>query len=84
MSAPKKEGLVALASADASATNPSFFGADTQMGSIDYRIPTLDLMGASVNFAVTYDPAVGENSYNASTGGVQTNVSGVATPETLV
>ena len=64
--------------ADASATNPSFFGADTQMGSIDYRIPTLDLMGASVNFAITYDPAVGEGSYNASTGGVATNVSGVA------
>jgi hypothetical protein len=64
--------------ADASTTNPSFFGADTQMGSIDYRIPTLDLMGASVNFAVTYDPAVGEGSYNASTGGVATNVSGVA------
>ena len=64
--------------ADASISNPSFFGAPTNDGSIDYRIPTMELMGVSVNFAYTYDPAVSEESYNASSGGKTTNVSGDA------
>lgn len=64
--------------ADASISDPSFFGGPTNDGSIDYRIPTLEVMGASVNFAATYDPAISEESYNASTGGKQTNVSGTA------
>ena len=64
--------------ADASISNPSFFGAPTNDGSIDYRIPTMELMGVSVNFAYTYDPAVSEESYNASSGGKSTNVSGDA------
>ena len=64
--------------ADASIADPSFFGGPTNDGSIDYRIPTMELMGVSVNFAYTYDPAVSEESYNASTGGKQTNVSGDA------
>ena len=64
--------------ADASISDPSFFGAPTNDGSIDYRIPTLEVMGASVNLAATYDPAISEESYNASTGGKQTNVSGTA------
>ena len=64
--------------ADASISDPSFFGGPTNDGSIDYRIPTMELMGVSVNFAYTYDPAVSEESYNASTGGKQTNVSGDA------
>ena len=61
-----------------SKSDPSFFGAATNDGSIDYRIPAIDLAGATVNFAVTYDPATSEEAYNASTGGVTTNVSGVA------
>jgi len=64
--------------ADASTTNPSFFGSATNNGSIDYRIPAMEFAGATINAAVTYDPAVDENSYNASTGGVQTNVSATA------
>ena len=64
--------------ADASIADPSFFGGPTNDGSIDYRIPTMELMGVSVNFAYTYDPAVSEESYNASTGGKTTNVSGDA------
>ena len=64
--------------ADASIADPSFFGGPTNDGSIDYRIPTMELMGVSVNFAYTYDPAVSEESYNASSGGKQTNVSGDA------
>lgn len=64
--------------ADASIADPSFFGGPTNDGSIDYRIPTMELMGVSVNFAYTYDPAVSEESYNASSGGKATNVSGDA------
>ena len=64
--------------ADASIADPSFFGGPTNDGSIDYRIPTMELMGVSVNFAYTYDPAVSEESYNASSGGKSTNVSGDA------
>jgi len=64
--------------ADASIADPSFFGGPTNDGSIDYRIPTMELMGVSVNFAYTYDPAVSEESYNASSGGKTTNVSGDA------
>ena len=64
--------------ADASIADPSFFGGPTNDGSIDYRIPTMEMMGVSVNFAYTYDPAVSEESYNASSGGKQTNVSGDA------
>jgi hypothetical protein len=64
--------------ADASIADPSFFGGPTNDGSIDYRIPTMELMGVSVNFAYTYDPAASEESYNASSGGKTTNVSGDA------
>ena len=64
--------------ADASIADPSFFGGPTNDGSIDYRIPTMEMMGVSVNFAYTYDPAVSEESYNASSGGKTTNVSGDA------
>jgi len=64
--------------ADASIADPSFFGGPTNDGSIDYRIPTMELAGVTVNAAYTYDPAIGEESYNASTGGKETNVSGQA------
>jgi len=64
--------------ADASISDPSFFGGPTNDGSIDYRIPALELMGVTVNAAYTYDPAASEESYNASTGGQITNVSGDA------
>tara|TARA_A100001015_G_scaffold305952_1_gene399455 strand:+ start:754 stop:1785 length:1032 start_codon:yes stop_codon:yes gene_type:complete len=64
--------------ASASTTNPSFFGASSSKGSIDYRIPTLDLAGVSVNFAATYDPNADEDPYNASSGGVATSVPATA------
>ena len=64
--------------ADISSTNPSFFGASTAQGSVDYRIPTQEIAGLTVNFAATYDPNIGEESSNASSGGLATNVSGDA------
>jgi len=64
--------------ADISRTDPSFFGGSTAQGSVDYRIPTQEIAGLTVNFAATYDPNVDEESSNASSGGLQTNVSGNA------
>ena len=64
--------------ADINSTNPSFFGAGTAQGSVDYRIPTQEIAGLTVNFAATYDPNIGEESSNASSGGLATNVSGDA------
>ena len=64
--------------ADVNTTNPSFFGASTAQGSVDYRIPTQEIAGLTVNFAATYDPNVGEESSNASSGALATNVSGDA------
>ncbi len=64
--------------ADINGTNPSFFGASTAQGSVDYRIPTQEIAGLTINFAATYDPNIGEESSNASSGGIQTNVSGDA------
>ena len=63
----------------ANQVNPSFFGSSTMNGSLDYRIPAVELAGATLNAAVTYDPNADENAANASTGnGITTNVSGVA------
>ena len=64
--------------ADISRTDPSFFGGSTAQGSVDYRIPTQELAGLTVNFAATYDPNIGEEASNASSGAIQTNVSGDA------
>ena len=50
--------------------NPSFFGSSTASGSIDYRLPAIDVMGASVNVALTYDPAADTDP--AAAGGVTT------------
>jgi len=63
-----------LTSAD---NNPSFFGASTTMGSLDYRIPTLDIGGLSVNASYTHDMSADEGP--ATKGGVgTTQVSGNA------
>jgi uncharacterized membrane protein len=64
--------------ADINGTNPSFFGASTAQGSIDYRIPTQEIAGLTINLAATYDPNADEESSNASSGGIQTSVSGDA------
>ena len=64
--------------ADINKTDPSFFGASTAQGSIDYRIPTQEIAGLTVNFAATYDPNIDEESSNASSGSIATNVSGDA------
>ena len=50
--------------------NPSFFGAATHSGSIDYRIPAQEYMGTTVNASITYDPSQGVGP--ASKGGVTT------------
>ena len=42
-----------------SVTNPSFFGSATNSGSVDYRIPTQEFEGLTLNVAVTYDPNTG-------------------------
>ena len=64
--------------ADINSTNPSFFGASTAQGSVDYRIPTQEIAGLTINLAATYDPNIDEESSNASSGGLQSNVSGNA------
>ena len=64
--------------ADVNITNPSFFGFATAQGSVDYRIPTLEVGGISVNAAYTYDPASNEEASNASSGGIATSVGGRA------
>lgn len=38
------------------ADNGSFFGSNTHSGSVDYRIPAVELMGLTVNASMTYDP----------------------------
>ena len=43
-----------------STDNPSFFGGSTASGSVDYRIPAQEMMGATVNASFTYDPAADE------------------------
>ena len=60
--------------ADINITNPSFFGAASASGSVDYRLPTLELAGATINASATYDPNTGEEASNASSGGIQTSV----------
>lgn len=64
--------------ADISKTDPSFFGGSTAQGSVDYRIPTQEIAGLTVNLSATYDPNIDEESSNASSGAIQTNVSGNA------
>ena len=57
--------------------NPSFFGAATQSGSVDYRIPAQEIMGTTVNASVTYDPNAGAGA--TTKGAVNSNtVSGIA------
>ena len=64
--------------ADINRTDPSFFGGSTAQGSVDYRIPTQEIAGLTVNFAATYDPNADEEASNASSGGITTSVSGDA------
>jgi len=63
---------------DVNASDPSFFGSATANGSIDYRIPTQEFSGTTINASVTYDPNQGEEAANATSGGLATNVPGTA------
>jgi len=63
---------------DINASDPSFFGSATANGSVDYRIPTQEIMGTTINASVTYDPNQGEEAANATSGGLATNVPGTA------
>ncbi len=57
--------------------NPSFFGASTANGSLDYRIPAQEMMGLTINASITMDPNSDEAAPAA--GGVgTTTVSGTA------
>ena len=57
--------------------NPSFFGSSTASGSVDYRIPAQEMMGLTINAAVTLDSAADVGP--ASKGGrTTTSVSGTA------
>ena len=59
------------------AMNHSSFGSRTLHGSLDYRIPTQELMGVTVNASVTLDPNA--NDSGGQKGGVgTTSVSGTA------
>ena len=59
------------------AMNHSSFGSRTMHGSVDYRIPTQELMGVTVNASVTLDPNA--NEAESQKGGVgTTSVSGTA------
>ncbi len=64
--------------ADINKSDPSFFGAATASGSVDYRIPTQEFAGLTINASMTYDPNTGEEASNASSGAIQTNVPGTA------
>jgi outer membrane protein OmpU len=57
--------------------NPSFFGASTASGSIDYRIPTQDLSGMTIDASITYDPSADVGAGGARSANTTTN-SGVA------
>ena len=50
--------------------NPSFFGSGTASGSVDYRIPAMEMMGLTINAGATLDGAAGEGP--ASKGGTTT------------
>ena len=59
------------------AMNHSSFGSRTMHGSLDYRIPTQELMGVTVNASITMDPNA--NDSGGQKGGVgTTSVSGTA------
>jgi outer membrane protein OmpU len=52
--------------------NPSFFGASTASGSLDYRIPTQEISGMTIDASITVDPsadvgAAGARAPNATT-----------------
>ena len=57
--------------------NPSFFGLSTANGSVDYRIPAQEMMGATINASVTIDPNAGEAAPAAGAVG-STSVAGTA------
>jgi hypothetical protein len=58
--------------------NPSFFGSSTSSGSIDYRIPTQEIMGSTVNASYTYDPSAGGAGASKAGVGPGTSASGSA------
>ena len=55
-------------SASSTLNNPSHFGSHTGSGSIDYRIPTQEMEGVTVNASITFDPNAGLGA--AAKGGV--------------
>lgn len=57
--------------------NPSDFGASTASGSVDYRIPAQEIMGATINASITLDPNADEGAPAAGAVGT-TSVSGTA------
>jgi outer membrane protein OmpU len=63
---------------DVNSEDPSFFGSATANGSIDYRIPTQEFAGTTINASITYDPNSNEAAANATSGGIATNVPGTA------
>jgi outer membrane protein OmpU len=46
------------------------FGPNTQSGSVDYRTPSIDLMGVSISATATYDSSAGNGPANSSGAGV--------------
>ena len=62
---------------DGTVHRADFFGASTASGSVDYRIPTQELMGLSINASVTLDPNSDIGATTAGSPGAST-VSGTA------
>ena len=62
---------------DGDAHRADFFGASTASGSVDYRIPTQEMMGLTINASVTLDPNADVGATTAGSPGV-TTVSGTA------
>ena len=62
---------------DGTAHGAHFFGSSTASGSVDYRIPAQEMMGATINASVTLDPNADVGSTTAGGPGVST-VSGTA------
>ena len=57
--------------ASSTLNNPSHFGSQTGSGSVDYRIPTQEMSGLTVNASITFDPNAGVGA--AAKGGVATS-----------
>jgi len=62
-----------------SSDRPDFFGSSTASGSIDYRMPALEMSGMTINASVTYDPAADETQAGERASNTSNNTGTAAT-----